>query len=113
MVCALCIGSLSSFYTTSPSLSLLSAATPSFILEVQPSVSNKQPAAPLITPSTAKKHIVATSLLHDRLGTSIADLSQGLSSAPSWESFVHDVRGRSYLASMIQDILHTAASYLQ
>ena len=61
----------------------------------------------------AKKHIVATSLLHNCLGTSVADLSQHLTSAPSWESFVHDVWGPSYLASTVQDILHTAASYLQ
>ena len=54
-----------------------------------------------------------TGLLHVRLGTSVADLSNRLHSATSWASFVHDVRGPSYLASMIQDIPHTATPYLQ
>ena len=51
--------------------------------------------------------------MHDCLGTSVADLSRCLSCASSWESFVHDVQGPSYLASTIQDIPHSAATYLQ
>ena len=97
----------------SVSPSMTSAATPSSILLVQPSASDKRPAAPLVAPLTAKEHIVATGLLHDCLGTSIADLSRCLHSAPSWASFIHDVRGPSYLTSMIQDIPHTATPYLQ
>ena len=92
---------------------LNSTATPLFILEVQPSTSDKQPAAHSISSLAAKKCIVATSLMQDHLGTSVADLSQCLSCASSWESFIHDVQGPSYLASTIQGILHLAATYLE
>ena len=93
--------------------SVTAAATSSSILPAKPSASDKRPGPNLAAAPSAKKHIVAYSLLHDRLGTSVADLSRRLHSAPSWASFVHDVRGPSYLASTIQDIPHTAAPYLQ
>ena len=93
--------------------SVTSAATPSSILLVTSSTSDKQPAASLTASPSAKKHIVATGLLHDCLGMSVADLSHHLCSVPPWASFIHDVRGPSYLTSTIQDIPHTAASYLQ
>ena len=51
--------------------------------------------------------------MHDCLDISVADLSRHFSCASSWESFVHDVQGPSYLASTIQDIPHIATTYLQ
>jgi hypothetical protein len=40
-------------------------------------------------------------------------LSKKLACVSSWREFVNDVRGKSYLSTSIDDIPHTAGTYLQ
>jgi len=59
------------------------------------------------------KRLVATTLNQDRLGTLVSELSQKLNCASSWEEFVEQVRGKSYLAQDVGCLPHTAGPYLQ
>jgi hypothetical protein len=65
------------------------------------------------TPSVPSKRIVVPALLQDRLGTLVQLLSTKLACSSSWREFVNDVRGKSYLSTSIDDIPHTARTYLQ
>ena len=47
-------------------------------------------------------------LYQDHLGKLVAALSNLLSSAASWEDFIKDHQGKSYLAPDINHIQHTA-----
>ncbi len=49
---------------------------------------------------------------NDQLGTLVQNLSYEFSTAVSWEDFVSDFRGRSYLSPDLQDIDHPAAEVL-
>ena len=51
--------------------------------------------------------------MEDHLGTLVNSLSNSLACAPSWKAFVESTRGKSYLADSIDNISHTACSYLQ
>ncbi len=52
-------------------------------------------------------------LRNDRLGTLVRDLCDAYRKAPSWETFVHEFRGRSYLSPEIDDIDHPASELLR
>ena len=52
------------------------------------------------------------SIRNDRLGTLVRQLSAAYETAPSWESFVTEFRGRSYLAPMLEQLDHPAAELL-
>ena len=65
------------------------------------------------TPSVPSKRIVVPALLQDRLGTLVQLLSTKLACSSSWREFVNNVRGKSYLSTSIDDIPHTARTYLQ
>ena len=49
-----------------------------------------------------------TKLRNDRLGALVAELSSAFLSAESWEDFVHQTRGRSYLNSDLPRAPHPA-----
>ena len=46
---------------------------------------------------------------NDRLGTLVRELCTAFDKAGSWESFVKDFRGPSYLSDELDDIDHPAA----
>ena len=50
---------------------------------------------------------------NDRLGTLVRKLSEAYASADSWESFVNDFRGPSYLSPTVEDIDHPASELLR
>ena len=56
--------------------------------------------------------VIEPKLYEDHLGKLVSDLSTRLSDAVSWETFVDQVRGLSYLANDIHNILHQARTYL-
>ena len=62
---------------------------------------------------TPKARVVELQLYQDHLGKLVSKLSNHLCDAVSWEEFVNQVRGPSYLADDIQDIPHQACTYLQ
>ena len=72
-------------------------------------------------PTPARKKTVSTSspaidtlkLRTDRLGTLVRELASSLLSSPSWETFVNEFRGRSYLATELDDIDHPVANLLR
>ena len=53
------------------------------------------------------------SLRNDRLGTLVSELCSKYEQAESWESFVDEFRGPSYLSSEIDDLPHPAAPLLR
>ena len=53
------------------------------------------------------------SLRNDRLGTLVQNLVSAFTSSPSWESFVNEFRGPSYLSTELDDIDHPAAALLR
>ena len=62
---------------------------------------------------TASSQPVDTSQLRrDRLGTLVSQLISKFPSSSSWEAFVNDFRGRSYLATKLDNIEHPAAELL-
>ena len=52
------------------------------------------------------------SIRNDRLGKLVSDLSTRLSSAASWQHFVHGFRGPSYLSTDLEDLNHPATPLL-
>ncbi len=71
------------------------------------------------SPSRAKRStktfslsVDTLSLRTDRLGTLVSDLTARLSRATSWEGFVHDFRGPSYLSTELEDLDHPATPML-
>ena len=62
---------------------------------------------------TTKARIIELMLYEDRLGKLVQDLSNRLLDAVSWEEFVDQVRGPSYLADDIHNIPHHAHASLQ
>ena len=54
-----------------------------------------------------------TRLRNDRLGTLVRELCATYLEAPSWEEFVSNFRGPSYLAEALNDVNHPAAELLQ
>ena len=54
-----------------------------------------------------------TRLRNDRLGTLVRELCANFLEAPSWEEFVSNFRGPSYLAEALNDSTHPAAELLQ
>ena len=54
-----------------------------------------------------------TKLRNDRLGTLVQQLSEALAAHASWEDFVEDFRGRSYLSPTVETINHPAAQLLR
>ena len=63
--------------------------------------------------SSVKAQLLENPHIKDRLGTLVRDLSATLASCASWEEFVHQVHGRSYLADSIDHIDHPARELLQ
>ena len=62
---------------------------------------------------TLKTRVVELLLCQDHLGKLVSKLSNCLSDAISWEDFINQVRGPSYLADDIHNIPHQARAYLQ
>ena len=58
-------------------------------------------------------NIVENPFMQDRLGTLVTKMSSLLSNCTSWEEFVHQARGKPYLASHIDQIPHPARELLQ
>ena len=87
------------------------------VLPTSPSASaRKKPALRSPPKSRAKPSSTrfdTRSLRNDRLGTLVRDLCSKFEQAESWESFVHEFRGPSYLSSEIDDLEHPAAPLLQ
>ena len=52
-------------------------------------------------------------LRNDRLGTLVNELTAAFANSPSWETFVHEFRGRSYLAPELDEVDHPAAELLR
>ena len=52
-------------------------------------------------------------LRNDRLGTLVRDLVSSFSKSSSWENFVEEFRGRSYLSPELDNLDHPAASLLR
>ena len=63
--------------------------------------------------STSSQHIDTLRLRNDRLGTLVRELASSFLSSPSWETFVDEFRGRSYLADELDHIDHPAADLLR
>jgi len=51
--------------------------------------------------------------MQDRLGTLVASLTDKFHAAPSWEAFVRDIQGSSYLSSRLDNLQHPAADLLK
>ena len=51
--------------------------------------------------------------MRDRLGTLVASLTDKFHAAPSWEAFVRDIQGSSYLSSRLDNLQHPAADLLK
>jgi len=51
--------------------------------------------------------------LRDRLGTLVASLTDKFHAVPSWEAFVRDIQGSSYLSSRLDNLQHPAADLLK
>ena len=69
-------------------------------------------------PSTARgksssQPIDTRQIRNDRLGTLVSQLCKSLSEASSWETFVDEFRGPSYLSSRLDALDHPAAPLLQ
>ena len=62
---------------------------------------------------TTSLPVDTTKLRNDRLGTLVTKLTSAYHHAPSWETFVNEFRGRSYLAKNIDDIEHPASELLR
>ena len=85
------------------------------------SSASKRPSAAPKQPASARKKKVSTSsqpidtlkLRNDRLGTLVRELASSFLSSPSWETFVDEFRGRSYLADELDHIDHPAADLLR
>ena len=60
-----------------------------------------------------KTRVIELLLCQDCLGKFVSELSNHLSAAASWEEFINQVRGPSYLADNIHNIPHQAHAYLQ
>jgi hypothetical protein len=70
------------------------------------------------TPPTARAKssslpVNTRQLRNDRLGTLVSQLCTSLSEAPSWEAFVNEFRGPSYLSSRLDSVDHPAAPLLR
>ena len=69
-----------------------------------------------LSPSTPKRSSFAVDTLklrNDRLGTLVRDLTSKFLAADSWESFVNEFRGRSYLSPKLDGVEHPAAPLLR
>ena len=76
---------------------------------------SKRPAVAAPKKSSAKTsshHVDTAQLRHDRLGTLVPDLCKHYYEASSWEEFVKEFRGPSYLAQDLDDVDHPAAELL-
>ena len=62
---------------------------------------------------TTKARAIELQFFDDHLGKLVLDLSTCLRATASWESFVDQVQGPSYLAEDIHAIPHHACTYLQ
>ena len=68
----------------------------------------------LARPKTSSPPPIDTlQIRNDRLGTLVRELAVAYTEAPSWESFVHEFRGRSYLSPELDNIDHPAAELLR
>ena len=82
-----------------------------------PTARNKARPTPSGLPSTSVSPsslaVDTLKLRSDRLGTLVRKLASAYLNAESWETFVEDFRGRSYLAAELDDIDHPAAELLR
>ena len=69
--------------------------------------------APSNNPKPSSHTLDTLNLRHDRLGTLVSELIDAFTSSPSWESFVHEFRGPSYLAPELDELDHPAADLLR
>ena len=77
------------------------------------SISKKRKVVEDIAGPIHKIGLVTSDLYQDHLGKLVAALSEKLSTALSWEDFVKNHWGKSYLAPAIDDIQHSARGLLQ
>ena len=68
---------------------------------------------PSLRPKPTSPSLNTISLRNDRLGTLVRQLCASLEQASSWEDFVSDFRGPSYLANTLDDLQHPAAELLR
>ena len=61
----------------------------------------------------SSKRIDTQQIRNDRLGTLVRQLCESLHESPSWESFVNEFRGPSYLSPELDNIDHPAAKLLR
>ena len=61
----------------------------------------------------SSKRIDTQQIRNDRLGTLVRQLCESLHESPSWESFVNEFRGPSYLSPDLDNIDHPAAPLLR
>jgi hypothetical protein len=72
--------------------------------------------AQLKTPSrlsASSQPVDTNQLRQDRLGTLVSQLITKFELSSSWEKFIKDIRGRSYLATELDNIEHPAAELLR
>ena len=62
---------------------------------------------------TSKTSVDTAQLRNDRLGTLVKDLCKRFYEASSWEEFVNEFRGPSYLAQDLDNVDHPAAELLR
>ena len=67
--------------------------------------------APKSNPTSAP--VNTRKLQSDRLGTLVRELADRFVASPSWESFVEEFRGRSYLSPDLDELDHPAAALLR
>lgn len=105
----------------------LSFADDKHITHESPSITKRKehpttkpsPAKRLTTPrsgpslSSNSASVDSLKLRNDRLGTLVRQLTSAFRASPSWETFVQEFRGRSYLASELDHIDHPAAELLR
>ena len=65
------------------------------------------------SPKKSSPSFSTTKIRNDRLGTLVRQLCEAYAKAPSWESFVTEFRGPSYLSSELDNIDHPAAALLR
>ena len=118
-------GSDLSSYLSSVSHSGASASTRQSSLRPPPRSSRKrsptsaslppQPRAPLASRSLKRTNqtVNTQQLRNDRLGTLVSGLVAEFQRAESWDAFVNEFRGRSYLSPELEQVDHPAAELLR
>ena len=71
----------------------------------------RQPPADSLNPTSPP--VDTLKLRNDRLGTLVRTLTAAFANSPSWEDFIHDTRGPSYLATELDELNHPAAELLR